>query len=519
MTNSNNLKLNVTNFGPIAKAEIDLRPLTVFVGPSNTGKSYLATLIYALHRFFNGDATGPRLGFRESTFLRSTIQEMPSRELNDMLDWMTRSLPDTEHKESSITVPEPIAALIRPNLELNEFAPMLFNDIVRCFGIDNLGRIVRHKSTQHTGVTLTNHTGTSSTSISPFKYAYMINKSTSASLDIESWTAEFHVDIPDNIPLQIRSKDIHGYSSSEISLLPRYSAKRRERTDILTELFGSILVDLVGSSIVAPLTRAAYYLPAGRASLVNHLRVMTSSIVSRSSDIVIQTQNVRRGPSGVVSDFIEQLINLYDDQDDVDTSYDNVSKRLENEMLKGAIRGESPDVGIPRFFYHPHGWKEWIPVMTASSMVSELAPVVLYLRHVVRPGQVLIIEEPEAHLHPGMQVEFIRQLAAAVRAGIRVMLTTHSEWVLEELANLVRLSDLPESQRGGVAGAGVALTPEEVGVWLFSHDDASEGSKVQEIQLDVDSGGFPTEYDDIAMDTYNKWARIGNLIKEARNGS
>ena len=39
-----------TDFGPIAKAEIDLRPLTVFVGPSNTGKSYLAILLYALHK-------------------------------------------------------------------------------------------------------------------------------------------------------------------------------------------------------------------------------------------------------------------------------------------------------------------------------------------------------------------------------------------------------------------------------------------------------------------------------------
>ena len=56
MSDNNNLKLNVTNFGPIVKAEIDLRPLTVFVGPSNTGKSYLAMLIYALHRSFNGDA-------------------------------------------------------------------------------------------------------------------------------------------------------------------------------------------------------------------------------------------------------------------------------------------------------------------------------------------------------------------------------------------------------------------------------------------------------------------------------
>ena len=52
----NDLKLSITNFGPIAKADIDLRPMTVFVGPSNTGKSYMAMLVYALHGFCSGKA-------------------------------------------------------------------------------------------------------------------------------------------------------------------------------------------------------------------------------------------------------------------------------------------------------------------------------------------------------------------------------------------------------------------------------------------------------------------------------
>ena len=52
-----NIQIAVENFGPIEKAEIDLRPLTVFVGESNTGKTYLAALIYyALQRAFRGFA-------------------------------------------------------------------------------------------------------------------------------------------------------------------------------------------------------------------------------------------------------------------------------------------------------------------------------------------------------------------------------------------------------------------------------------------------------------------------------
>ena len=46
------IEIAVKNFGPIAEADIDLRPLTVFVGPSNTGKTYFATLIYTLHSIF-----------------------------------------------------------------------------------------------------------------------------------------------------------------------------------------------------------------------------------------------------------------------------------------------------------------------------------------------------------------------------------------------------------------------------------------------------------------------------------
>ena len=52
--NHPNIQIAVENFGPIEKADVDLRPLTVFVGESNTGKTYLASLIYALYQTFSG---------------------------------------------------------------------------------------------------------------------------------------------------------------------------------------------------------------------------------------------------------------------------------------------------------------------------------------------------------------------------------------------------------------------------------------------------------------------------------
>ena len=68
--NQGNLKIDVENFGPIKKAVVDLRPLTVFVGPSNTGKSYLAILLYALHRYFNARTRYTMFGMREKSRLK-----------------------------------------------------------------------------------------------------------------------------------------------------------------------------------------------------------------------------------------------------------------------------------------------------------------------------------------------------------------------------------------------------------------------------------------------------------------
>ena len=112
-----------------------------------------------------------------------------------------------------------------------------------------------------------------------------------------------------------------------------------------------------------------------------------------------------------------------------------------------------------------------------------------------------------------MQVELTRLLAAAVKAGIRIIITTHSEWVLEELANLVLMSELPEERREGLEGAELALGPDEVGAWLFERDEAAGGTVVKEMPLDKEMGNFPSGFGLVTTDLYNRYARISNRIE------
>ena len=77
-----------------------------------------------------------------------------------------------------------------------------------------------------------------------------------------------------------------------------------------------------------------------------------------------------------------------------------------------------------KFVYRQRGTTEDIRLIRASSMVTELTPVVLLLRGGLEPGDTLIIDEIEAHLHPAAQTQMATLLARLVRAGVRVLITT-----------------------------------------------------------------------------------------------
>ena len=289
-----------------------------------------------------------------------------------------------------------------------------------------------------------------------------------------------------------------------------------ERILLAAELLGT-LTGMVFPWTVGPVSRPVHYLPADRTGVMHAHRVVVSSLIGRASRAGLRRDAPLPILSGVLTDFLEQLIDLGGVPGRRRRPHDNLAGLLESNILGGAIRVERSEAGYPSFFYRPDGWRGDLPLMNTSSMVSELAPVVLYLRHVVQHGDVLIIEEPESHLHPAMQLAFVRLLAGAVRSGIRVVITTHSEWVLEALANLVRLSEVPKGKREGIDGADLALTPREVGAWLFKPKRRPRGSVVEEIPLDVEGGTFPAGYGEITESLYNDWAKISNRVAEARS--
>jgi predicted ATPase len=75
----------------------------------------------------------------------------------------------------------------------------------------------------------------------------------------------------------------------------------------------------------------------------------------------------------------------------------------------------------------------------SSSAVRSLLDIGFYIRHSVKAGDLLMIDEPELNLHPGNQRRIARLFARLVNAGVKVFITTHSDYIIKELNILILL--------------------------------------------------------------------------------
>lgn len=82
-----------------------------------------------------------------------------------------------------------------------------------------------------------------------------------------------------------------------------------------------------------------------------------------------------------------------------------------------------------------------LPYYMASTSVRTLADLYLWLKHLARPNSILFIDEPELNIHPENQIKLARLFAKLVNIGIKVFITTHSEYIVKEFNNLITLSN------------------------------------------------------------------------------
>ena len=110
-------------------------------------------------------------------------------------------------------------------------------------------------------------------------------------------------------------------------------------------------------------------------------------------------------------------------------------------LLKNIVGGDyKVEQDVIKFIPNKRGKnRSEIPLHLASSLVCGMSGLYFYLKHSARKGDILIIDEPENYLSPRNQILMVRLLALCVNNGLKVLITTHSDYMVKEINNLIML--------------------------------------------------------------------------------
>lgn len=458
------LKLQVENFGPIVEGRVKLKPFTVFIGPNNAGKSYLATLLYSHLHYVN---RGVPFSF---PFPGNVV-------LDHFSKWYEQHAPKIYENGIRVKIgelPKEVKNYLCQNIP--PFTERIIHEeLQRCFS-EKITHLVRKER-----------------GVNSFR-VYIQQEE-------PNWQIEFYSS--DNSLIEKRNVDISPLSS-EFKLHP--DERRYEELPLISFL------NRLYCNFCKDIPEHTYYLPAARSGILQAHRALTGTIVSRSSLVGIEPIEIPR-LSGVVADFISGLLNL-EKRGRKKKEPCEIAQFLEKEVTKGDIDIEVGKIEYPEVYYkQPKVGK--LSLHRTSSMVSELAPVVLFLKYLVNPEDLLIIEEPESHLHPEAQTRLVRCLVKLVRAEVKVLITTHSDYLLGELNNFIRLSQVPKDARKekGYSEEDY-LNPDEVGGYLFDWNEKEGGSIVKELEVTPEDGIPEDEFVKVVEALGNKAAYLERRIPQ-----
>ena len=203
------------------------------------------------------------------------------------------------------------------------------------------------------------------------------------------------------------------------------------------------------------------YFPAGRSAIMGMQHATFVGIVESASS---KEQLKRLAVPGTIAAFVGRLLDLECKKGE----FFGLASRMEREVLSGNVRLADGAPDKPNTISYRFDGRS-VPLSRAASSASELAPISLYLKHAAVRGNVLIIEEPDAGLHPASAVVLAKHIVRLVRRGLYVVLTTHSPYLLEKLGKYLLASKLPADERASGLGYGRDdyLEPGDVSAYLL----------------------------------------------------
>lgn len=178
---------------------------------------------------------------------------------------------------------------------------------------------------------------------------------------------------------------------------------------------------------------------------------------------------------------------------------------LETELLHGKVQISSDG----EIQFRPNkSIRTLLPIQMTASIIKTLSSLVVYLKHIANYNDLIIIDEPEINLHPSNQIIIARLLARLANNGFRLLISTHSDYIVREFNNLVILSQQKynESIYNTAKTYGYRddeyIDRNDLGVYSFEHK-SKRSKQVIVNEINVDDTGFEVKIMDDVIDQQN----------------
>ena len=466
----------VRDFGPIAHAEVELKPLTILIGGNNTGKSYLALAIYSLSRAILGYSPGYTMSERRPGWpprYWASRREGPS--LSDAVGDLSKLKPVLDRLYSQEATFGDLPATVRRWLQnqSGNWAPFLAKEVEyelrRCFGtsLDRLGRRSHYSQSGEFGISISDESHGLSWDMC----------SAGAELTTQRWEA-----------------DVSRFTET----LSRMSFPALDSILRDPDFMEHILLTEYSNFVIRSYAAPSYYIPATRSGILLGHKTLASLIVGRASRAWIEPMEIGRLP-GVITDLIQALL-ILEEGEPATPEISKTVEFLESEVVTGTIEVQKR-LDYPDISYNNNAGR--FSLHEVSSMVAETASLVLFLKHLVHPGHLFIFEEPESHLDAANQRRLARAIAMLVNAGVQVLVTTHSDIFLSQINNLMQVArNAPARQGETDYSSAEVLESSRVAAYIFK--PSTVGTCVEPLTLDPDYGISTETFSEVHRALYDE---------------
>jgi predicted ATPase len=428
------MKVSVRNLGVIKEAEIDLKPFTVFIGPNNAGKTWLA---YALAAIFGEYG------------LDKYVQAYIKRELLE-----TNSQLDSAVKQ----VVEEGNAKIDLVQFADEYAESYFNSVAR-LAPQWMQEFLDTRRVNFDQLEITLNLGNTKTDLLKRIRDFSLQNDISLGARRQSSLLSIQKKVGDN--------NLFIFTSTEGKLsdkLPDEAITEHVVRSILRVICEAFYPNIR----TFPAERTSFFLlfphSLSGAALITLLGMALGSLSARvaRNDNRFQQKDVKEFNWSIkefnwpIMHFLIMGGDLFEssnlDREEEAKNNPDIMKfiqlvqLLEKRILGGSMDFSSQDPDSQREILFQAAQDINMELSITSSMVKELATLALYLRYLAKPGEWLIIDEPEMNLHPEAQVLLTEFLAMLVNAGLPVLITTHSPYIVDHLTNLMKAAESNEPE-------------------------------------------------------------------------